>query len=98
VWVLNGSGEQGQAARIAGYLDWLGLTVSAPNQAPVPPRLQGTRIVVYNGAEARLPETVKVLEEVFGVSAQVAADPTAGADIIVSTGRQTPELTPPPAP
>ncbi len=98
VWVLNGSGEQGQAARIAGYLDWLGLTVSAPNQAPVPPRLQGTRIVVYNGAEARLPETVKVLEEVFGVTAQVVADPAAGADIIVSTGRATADLTPPPAP
>jgi LCP family protein required for cell wall assembly len=98
VWVLNGSGEQGQAARIAGYLDWLGFAVSAPNRAPVPPSLQGTRIVVYNGAETRLTETIAVLEEVFGVTAQLAADPTAGADIIVSTGRQTPDLTPPPAP
>jgi LCP family protein required for cell wall assembly len=98
VWVLNGSGEQGEAGRIAGYLDWLGLTVSAPNQAPVPPRLQGTRIVVYNGAETRLTRTIAALEEVFGVKAQLAADPTAGADIIVSTGRQTPDLTPPPAP
>jgi LCP family protein required for cell wall assembly len=98
VWVLNGSGKQGQAGRIAGYLDWLGLMVSAPNQAPVPPRLQGTRIVVYNGAETRLTETVAVLEEVFGVKAQLAADPTAGADIIVSTGRATPDFTPPPAP
>jgi LCP family protein required for cell wall assembly len=98
VWVLNGSGEQGQAARIAGYLDWLGFDVSAPNRAPVPPSLQGTRIVVYNGAEARLTESVAVLEGVFGVKAQLAADPTAGADIIVSTGRATPDLTPPPAP
>jgi LCP family protein required for cell wall assembly len=98
VWVLNGSGEQGQAARVAAYLDWLGFTVSAPNRAPVPPSLQGTRIVVYNGAEARLTETVAVLEGVFGVTAQLAADPTAGADIIISTGRQTPDLTPPPAP
>jgi LCP family protein required for cell wall assembly len=98
VWVLNGSGEQGQAARIAGYLDWLGFDVSAPNRAPVPPSLQGTRIVVYNGAEARLTESVAVLEGVFGVKAQLAADPTAGVDIIVSTGRATPDLTPPPAP
>jgi LCP family protein required for cell wall assembly len=98
VWVLNGSGEQGQAARIAGYLDWLGFNVSAPNRAPVPAGLQGTRIVVYNGAGARLTESIAVLEGVFGVKAQIAADPTAGADIIVSTGRQTPDLTPPPAP
>jgi LCP family protein required for cell wall assembly len=98
VWVLNGSGEQGQAARIAGYLDWLGFTVSAPNRAPVPPSLQGTRIVVYNGAEARLTETIAVLEGVFGVTAQLGADPTVGADIVISTGRQTPDLTPPPAP
>jgi hypothetical protein len=98
VWVLNGSGEQGQAARIAGYLDWLGFDVSAPNRAPVPPSLQGTRIVVYNGAETRLTQSIAVLEQVFGVKAQFAADPAAGADIIVSTGRQTPDLTPPPAP
>jgi LCP family protein required for cell wall assembly len=98
VWILNGSGEQGQAARIAGYLDWLGFTVSAPNRATVPPRLQGTRIVVYNGAETRLTETIAVLEEVFGVTAQIAADPTVVADIIVSTGRLTEDLTPPPAP
>ena len=98
VWVLNGSGEQGQAARVAAYLDWLGFDVSAPNRAPVPPSLQGTRIVVYNGSETRLTETIAVLEEVFGIKAQLAADPAAGADVIVSTGRQTPDLTPPPAP
>ena len=98
VWVLNGSGEQGEAARVAGYLDWLGFSVSAPNQPPVPPRLPGTRIVVYNGAEARLPESIAVLEEVFGVKVQLASDPAARADIVVSTGRTTPDLTPPPAP
>jgi LCP family protein required for cell wall assembly len=98
VWVLNGSGEQGEAARVAGYLDWLGFSVSAPNQPPVPPRLPATRIVVYNGAEERLPETIAVLEEVFGVTVQLASDPTVRADIVVSTGRTTPDLTPPPAP
>jgi LCP family protein required for cell wall assembly len=98
VWVLNGSGEQGEAARVAGYLDWLGFSVSAPNQPTVPPRLPATRIVVYNGAEARLPESIAALEEVFGVKAQLASDPAARADIVVSTGRTTPDLTPPPAP
>jgi LCP family protein required for cell wall assembly len=98
VWVLNGSGEQGEAARVAGYLDWLGFSVSAPNQPPVPPRLPGTRIVVYNGAEARLPESIAALEEVFGVKVQLASDPTARADIVVSTGRTTEDLSPPPAP
>jgi LCP family protein required for cell wall assembly len=98
VWVLNGSGKQGEAARVAGYLDWLGLTVSAPNQPTIPASLQGTRIVVYNGAETRLKQTIAVLEEVFGVTVQFAADPTARADVVVSIGRLTPELTPPPAP
>ncbi|MDQ2965715.1 MAG: hypothetical protein M3R57_07685, partial [Chloroflexota bacterium] len=73
-------------------------TVSAPNQATVPPSLAGTKIVVYNGAETRLPETIAALEQAFGVKVQLAVDPAAGADVIVSTGRRTPDLTPPPAP
>ena len=34
VWVLNGSGKQGQASDIAGYLGYYGLTASAPVQKP----------------------------------------------------------------
>ena len=53
VWVLNGSGRQGQASNVAAYLEYYGITASAPNQKPdaIP---TATRIVVYNGAEAEL--------------------------------------------
>jgi LCP family protein required for cell wall assembly len=97
VWVLNGSGVEGQASRIAGYLDWLGIAASAPNQAPAAP-VAATTIVVYNGAEARLPETISVLESTFGVTATPAVDPAARVDILVTTAPTTPNLTPPPAP
>ena len=66
-WVLNGSGQQGQASDIAAYLEYLGVTASAPNQAPDLRGLTNTRIVVYNAAENRLPNTIKLLEQVLGV-------------------------------
>jgi LCP family protein required for cell wall assembly len=98
VWVLNGSGVEGQAARISGYLDHQGFTVSAPNQRPDQTGLPATRIVVYNGAESRLPDTIAALEEIFDVEVVPTADPAVRVDIIITTGRQTPDLTPPPAP
>ena len=54
--MLNGSGRQGQASDVAAYLEYLRLTASAPNQRPDLRGLTGTRIVVYNGAEANMPE------------------------------------------
>ena len=36
VWVLNGSGAAGQASRIAAYLEYQGLTASAPAIKPPP--------------------------------------------------------------
>ena len=98
VWVLNGSGQQGQAAQIAGYLEFLGINASAPNQKPDTRGLAATRIQVYNGAGARLPATLKVLETVFGVQAVPIVDPAVGVDVVVTTSGQTPDLTPPPAP
>jgi LCP family protein required for cell wall assembly len=97
VWVLNGSGIDSQASRIAGYLDFLGIAASAPNQAPAAP-VALTTIVVYNGAEARLPETVAVLESTFGVTVTPMSDPAARVDILITTAPTTPSLTPPPAP
>ena len=97
IWVLNGSGEQGQAATLAAYLDYYGLTTSAPNQKPDPAAFSGTRIVVYNGAEARLPETIAFLESTFKTKVQLKTDPAVGADILVTTSRATPDLTPPPS-
>lgn len=97
-WVLNGSGRQGQASDLAAYLEYLGITASAPNQKPDLRGLTGTRIVVYNGAEARLPNTIKLLEQVFGVKTTIAADKTVRVDLIITTAATTPKLTPPPAP
>lgn len=98
VYVLNGSGVSGQAARIADYLEFLGISASAPSLKPDVSRLAATTIRVYNGAEARMPLTVKTLESLFGVTAEPLASATATADIVIITGTDTPSLTPPPAP
>ena len=98
VWVLNGSGVAGQASRIAGYLDSLAIAASAPNQKPDISGRTDTTILVTNGAEGRLPITVATLEAIFGVTAELVEDPTARVDIVIVTGKRTPDLTPPPAP
>lgn len=97
IWVLNGSGKQGHASGIASYLEYYGLTASAPAQKPdaVP---RATRIVVYNGAEADLTATVEFLEAVFKTKVTLAADPAARVDIVITTARDTPALVPPEAP
>ena len=97
-WVLNGTGQLGQASDLAAYLEYLGVTASAPNQLPDLRGLTKTRIVVYNGAEDRLPNTIKLLEQVLGVKSTTAVDKTVRVDIIITTANQTPRLTPPPAP
>jgi LCP family protein required for cell wall assembly len=97
VWVVNGSGQIGQASQIASYLEYLGLTSSAPNQRP-DTTLTTTRIRVYNGRETALPSTIALLENVFNVKAVFVADPSVRVDIIVTTGTGTPDLSPPPAP
>lgn len=97
VWVVNGSGQVGQASQIASYLEYLGLTASAPTQRP-DKTVTTTRIRVYNGRESVLPATIALLENVFDVKAQFIADPSVRVDIIVTTGSRTPDLTPPPGP
>jgi LCP family protein required for cell wall assembly len=96
VWVLNGSGAENQASNIARYLEFIGLTASAPNRRGE----QGaaTRIEVYNGAERRIPRTIEALQEAFGVPAQTRTDPGVRVDIVITTGRDTPQLSPPPRP
>ncbi|HZM73505.1 MAG TPA: LCP family protein [Candidatus Polarisedimenticolia bacterium] len=98
VWVLNGSGVSGQASRIAGYLESIGITASAPNQKPDITGRTNTTIRVYNGAEARLPVTVEALQAIFGATIEPVADPTVRVDIIIITGTSTPNLAPPPLP
>jgi LCP family protein required for cell wall assembly len=97
VWVLNGSGKQGQASDIAGFLGYYGLTASAPVQKPdLKPAT--TSIVVYNGRETELSETVKYLEDTFGVTATMKTDPTARVDIVITTADSTPNLVAPSGP
>ncbi|MEK6720599.1 MAG: LCP family protein [Chloroflexota bacterium] len=98
VWVLNGSRVAGQAGRIAAYLEYLGVTASAPNQRPDGGIPANTSIVVYNGAELTRPATVALLEAAFGVTATLAADPLARTEIVITTGKATPDLALPSTP
>ena len=97
IWVLNGSGRDGEASDVVAYLEYYGLTASAPKQAPtkVP---SATRIVVYNGAESGLTDTIAFLESTFKTKVVLASDPAARADIIITTTRSTPVLAPPETP
>jgi LCP family protein required for cell wall assembly len=97
IWVLNGSRRFGEASDVAAYLEYYGLTASAPKQNPpnVPSK---TRIVVYNGAETNLNDTIAFLEKAFKTTVVLANDPAAKADIIITTTPSTPNLAPPTAP
>lgn len=91
VWVLDGSGRNGMSTQIAEYLAYHGLEASAPVRAETEPRSK-TKVVVYNGAETEMTETVKYLEEVLGVTVTTAADPSVTVDMIVTLGRNAPNL------
>jgi LCP family protein required for cell wall assembly len=98
VWVLNGSGRTGEAARLAQYLNYLGMDATAPNVRPDTNGLQQTTLRAYNGAADAMPLTLAALQQVFGVEVEQKTDPNIRADFIVITGVQTPQLTPPPFP
>ena len=97
IWVINGSGKVGQASSIAAYLEYLGLTASAPTKRP-DKTVQQTQIRVYNGRESELQSTIALLENVFDVKATYLTDPSVTVDIIVTTGTKTPGFTAPPGP
>jgi polyisoprenyl-teichoic acid--peptidoglycan teichoic acid transferase len=97
IWVLNGSGQDGQASTLAGYLEYYGLTASAPTKKPDQTGLPTTRIVVYNGAEAHLSQTIQFLQQKFKVQVQLKTDPAVPVDVIITTSRSTPILAAPPA-
>jgi LCP family protein required for cell wall assembly len=98
VWVLNGSGRQGEAGRLSEYLSYLGISASAPNQKPDVAGSGATIVRAYNGAETALPLTAEALRLVFGVEVTPITDPAVRVDFTVITGDATPHLTPPPAP
>ena len=96
VWVLNGTGESNRGTRLANYLEYQGLAASAPRAKPEGPVPATTRVVVYNGAEAGLEDTIAYLEERFGVTVETATDPAIRADVVITIGRDTPDLEAPP--
>jgi LCP family protein required for cell wall assembly len=97
IWVLNGSHKDGEATDVVAYLEYYGLTASAPKQTPtnIP---AATRIVVYNGAESDLTDTIAFLEKAFKTKVVLTDDPAARANIIITTTASTPNLVPPAAP
>jgi LCP family protein required for cell wall assembly len=97
VWVLNGTGESSRGSRVAGYLEWVGLAASAPRQEPDGAVPADTKIVAYNGIETEAPATIAALEAIFGVTVTTADDPKIRTDIVVTIGRDTPDLEAPPA-
>jgi LCP family protein required for cell wall assembly len=98
VWVLNGSNQAGQAATLAAYLDYLGISATAPNQKPDTTGLSGTTIRAYNGAETTFPLTVAALQTTFHVTVVPVSDPNVRVDFAIITAKSTPVLTPPPVP
>jgi LCP family protein required for cell wall assembly len=96
VWVLNGTGVANRGSRLAGYLEYQGLAASSPRQKPEGPVPTTTEIVVYNGAEAEMADTIAYLEKRFGVTATLATDAAIRADIVITIGRDTPDLEAPP--
>jgi len=97
IWVLNGTTQQGQASDIAAYLEYYGLNASAPVQKP-DTKPAATSIVVYNGRETQLQQTVAYLEQLFGTKAVLKNDPAARVDIAITTAKSTPALVPPSGP
>jgi LCP family protein required for cell wall assembly len=95
VWVLNGSGINGQAGAVADYLGYLGIGAQVPPvNGGLADKLSYKKTVVtfYNGAELTMPETVKVLQKTFGVEFVAKTDPAVTVDVIVVTGKSTPDL------
>jgi LCP family protein required for cell wall assembly len=98
VWVLNGTSDPARGTRLAEYLDFHGLAASAPRQKPAGPVPANTTIVVYNGAEANLPDTIAYLQKTFGVTVTTKTDPAIRTDVIVTVGKATPDLVAPAGP
>jgi polyisoprenyl-teichoic acid--peptidoglycan teichoic acid transferase len=98
LWVLNGTGDSTVGPKLAGYLEWQGVSASAPRQKPPGAVPAKTTIVAYNGALADNPDTVAYLQQTFGVMVTEKDDPAIRADFILTVGKNTPKLEAPLAP
>lgn len=90
-WVYNASGRAGLDTNTATYLEYQGIASSAPRKQP-DGNLARTKIVIYNGAEAELEQTVKYLEKLFDTTVTFATDPKVTVDMIITLGRDAPNL------
>ena len=54
-------------------------------------------VTVYNGAEEKIPGTIAYLERLFDVKAVTKKDAAIPVDVVVTVGRNTPNLQPPPS-
>ena len=91
VWVLNGAGRPGLSVSTSDRLAYDGLDASAPNTKAA--QIGSTKIVVYNGADTEMPETIKYLEDLFHTKVTTATDPKVTVDMIITLGRDAPNLT-----
>jgi polyisoprenyl-teichoic acid--peptidoglycan teichoic acid transferase len=92
VWVVSGLDDRSVGNDIAAYLDYRGLAASAPRPKPAGSIPAHTRIQVYNGVQDDMSGTVAFLESTFGVKAELVTDPNVHTDIVVTVGRDTPDL------
>jgi LCP family protein required for cell wall assembly len=91
VWVLNATGRTGLANRTADYLKYVGLDASAPNRLPAGGQSATTKIVVYNGAEKDIPETISYLESVYHTKVVTETDPSITVSVIITLGSDAPD-------
>ena len=97
LWVVNGTSDSSRGPALAGYLEYRGLAASAPRGRPKGSVPANTVITVYNGAEEKLASTIAYLEKTFDVQVKTKTDPTIPVDIVITVGRNTPNLQAPPS-
>ena len=95
IWVLNGTGRPGEAGTLAAAIARVGLDAQAPSGVtPSELGLLQTRLIVYNGAESRIPATLAALEKLLGRKAIHIDDSNATVDAVIITGADLPSITP----
>ena len=97
LWVLNGTSDSSRGPALASYLEYRGLAASAPRGRPKGSVPANTVITVYNGAEEKLAATIAYLEKTFDVQVKTKTDPTIPVDVVITVGRNTPNLQAPPS-
>jgi len=95
--VLNGTSNLGMASNVVAWLQYQGLDAEVSTINGGHATTLGnpqTIITVYNGAEADLPETIKLLQAQFGVTVVTKDDPSITTQdfVLIETGTATPSF------